>query len=53
MQKMCQRELVEKREEEQRDLWINRIRLMTKVKQTWHEKRLVREEDGNNSDSSS
>jgi phage terminase small subunit len=45
---MHQRELAEKREEEQRDLWFNRIRLMTKVKQTWHEKQLAREENGNN-----
>jgi hypothetical protein len=38
MQKMHQRELAEKTEEEQRDLWFHRIRPMTKVKQTWHEK---------------
>jgi hypothetical protein len=36
---MRQSELAEKREEEQHDLWFNRIRLMTKVKQTWREKR--------------
>jgi hypothetical protein len=48
---MHQRELAEKREEEQRDLRFNRIRPMTKVKQTWHEKWLVKEENGNNSDS--
>jgi hypothetical protein len=48
LQWMHQRELAKKREEEQRDLWFNRIRLMTKVKQTWHEKWLAREENGNN-----
>jgi hypothetical protein len=50
---MCQRELAEKREEEQRDLWFNQIRPMTKVKQTWLEKRLAREQNGSSSDSSS
>jgi hypothetical protein len=50
MQKMCQRELAEQREEEQHDLWFNRIRPMTKVKQTWHEKQLAREENSNSSD---
>jgi hypothetical protein len=44
---MRQRELAEKREEEQRGPWFNQIRPMTKVKQTWHEKRLAREENGN------
>jgi hypothetical protein len=44
---MHQRELAEKREEEQRDLWFNRIRPMTKVKQTWHEKWLARKENDN------
>jgi hypothetical protein len=53
VQKMCQTELVEKREEEQRGLWLNRIRPMTKMKQTWHEKRLAREENSNSSDSRS
>jgi hypothetical protein len=46
---MHQRELVEKREEEQQDLWFNWIRPMTKVKQTWHEKQLARKENGNSS----
>jgi hypothetical protein len=53
MQKMHQSELAEKREEEQRDLWFNRIRPMMKVKQTWREKRLAREKNGNSSGSSS
>jgi hypothetical protein len=47
---MRQRELAEKREEEQRDLWFNRIRPMTKVKQTWLEKRLAREQNGSSSE---
>jgi hypothetical protein len=47
---MHQRELAEKGDEEQRDLWFDRIRPMTKVKQTCHEKWLAREENGNNSD---
>jgi hypothetical protein len=50
---MRQRELAEKREEEQRDLWFTQIRPMTKVKQTWHERWLAREENGNSSDNSS
>jgi hypothetical protein len=50
---MCPRELAEERVEEQRDLWFNRIRLMTKVKQTWREKQLAREENSNSSDISS
>jgi hypothetical protein len=50
---MRQRELAEKGEEEQWDLLFNRIRPMTKVKQTWCEKWLSREENGNSSDSSS
>jgi hypothetical protein len=53
LQKMHQSELAEKREEEQRDLWFNRIRPMMKVKQTWREKRLAREKNGNSSGSSS
>jgi hypothetical protein len=47
LQKMRQRELAEKREEEQQDIWFNRIRPMTKVKQIWHEKWLAREGNGN------
>jgi hypothetical protein len=50
LQKMCQRELAEKREEEQCHLWFNRIRPMTKVKQTWREKWLAREENDNSSE---
>jgi hypothetical protein len=46
---MHQRELAEKREEEQRFLWFNQIRPMTKVKQTWLEKQLAREQNGSSS----
>jgi hypothetical protein len=46
LQKMHQRELAEKKEEEERDYWFNRLRPMTKLKQTWLEKWLVKEENG-------
>jgi hypothetical protein len=46
MQKMHQRELAEKKEEEERDYWFNRLWLMTKPKQTWWEKRLSKAEGG-------
>jgi hypothetical protein len=36
LQKMHQKELAEKKEEEQRDYWFNHLQPMTKVKQTWH-----------------
>jgi hypothetical protein len=42
--------LAERREEEQQDLWFNRIRPMTKVKQTWLEKWLAREQNGSSSE---
>jgi hypothetical protein len=35
MQKLHQRELAEKKEEEERDYWFNRLQPMTKSKQTW------------------
>jgi hypothetical protein len=35
LQKMCQRELAEKKKEEERDYWCNRLRPMSKPKQTW------------------
>jgi hypothetical protein len=38
LQKMRQIELVKKKEEEERDYWFNRLRPMTKPKQTWQEK---------------
>jgi hypothetical protein len=50
---MRQKELAEKKEEEQRDYWFNCLRLMTKVKQTWREKWLAKEENDNSGDSNS
>jgi hypothetical protein len=47
--KMRQRELAEKRMEEERDVWFARARPMTKPNKTWREKRLDREEDGTDS----
>jgi 16S rRNA U516 pseudouridylate synthase RsuA-like enzyme len=41
---MCQRELAEKKEEEERDYWFNRLRPMTKPKQMWQKKWLAKEE---------
>jgi hypothetical protein len=49
---MCQRELTEKKEAEERDYWFNDLRPMTKPKQTWQEKRLAKEENGSSGDSS-
>jgi hypothetical protein len=46
LQKLRQKELAEKKEEEDRDYWFNRSRPMTKPKLTWQEKRLAKEEDG-------
>jgi hypothetical protein len=46
---MRQKEIEEKRREEERDRWFNQARLMTKARQTWREKRRAREE--NTSDS--
>jgi hypothetical protein len=50
---MHQRELAEKKEEEEWDYWFNRLRPMTRPEQTWQEKRLAKEEGCSNSDSSS
>jgi hypothetical protein len=52
LQKMRQRELAEKKEEEERDYWFNRLWPMTKPKQMWWEKWLAKEEGGSSSDSS-
>jgi hypothetical protein len=52
MQKMHQRELAEKKEEEEQDYWFNRLRPMTKPKQTWREKWLAKEEGCCSGDSS-
>jgi hypothetical protein len=43
---MCQRELAKKEEEDERDYWFNHFRPMTKLKQTWQEKWLAKEENG-------
>jgi hypothetical protein len=42
MQKMHQRELAEKNEEEERDYWFNHLRPMTQLEQTWRKKWLAR-----------
>jgi hypothetical protein len=47
-----QRELAEKKEEEEREYWFNRLRPMTKPKQTCREKRLAKEEGDSTSDNS-
>jgi hypothetical protein len=39
---MHQRELAEKKEEEEREYWFNRLRPMTKLKQMRWEKRLAK-----------
>jgi hypothetical protein len=46
---MHQRELAEKKEEEEWDYWFNRLRPMTKPKQTWWEKQLAKEENSSSS----
>jgi hypothetical protein len=53
LQKMHQREVAEKKEEEERDYWFNRLRPMTRPDQTWQEKRLAKEEGGSSDDNSS
>jgi hypothetical protein len=50
LQKMRQRELAGKKEEEERDYWFNRLWPMTKPKQTRQEKRLAKEENGSSGD---
>jgi hypothetical protein len=52
LQKMRQRELAEKKEEEEWDYWFNRLRPMTKPKQMWREKWLAKEEGYSSGDSS-
>jgi hypothetical protein len=52
LQKLRQKELAEKKEEEDRDYWFNCSRSMTKPKLTWWEKRLAKEEDGGSRGSS-
>jgi hypothetical protein len=50
---MHQRELAERKEAEERDYWFNHLRPMTKLKQTWQQKWLAKEEGGSSGDSSS
>jgi hypothetical protein len=50
LQKMRQRELAEKKEEEERVYWFIHLWPMTKPKQTWREKWLAREEGGSSSE---
>jgi hypothetical protein len=45
-QKMCQRELAEKKEEEERDYWFHHLRPMTRLEKTWTGKWLGKEEGG-------
>jgi hypothetical protein len=52
LQKMRQREMAEKKEEEERDYWFNHLWPMTKPEQTWWEKWLAKEEGDSSSDSS-
>jgi hypothetical protein len=44
--------LAEKKEEEEQDYWFNHLRPVTKLKQTWWEKWLAKEEGGSNGDRS-
>jgi hypothetical protein len=50
---MRQRELAEKKQEEEHDYWFNRLQPMTKPKQTWWKKRLAKEEGCSSSDEAS
>jgi hypothetical protein len=52
LQKMHQRELAEKKEEEERNYWFNHLQPMTKPKQMWQKKWLAKEENGSSSDDS-
>jgi hypothetical protein len=52
MQKMRQRELAKKKEEDERDYWFNHLQPMTKPKQTWQEKWLAKVENDSSGDSS-
>jgi hypothetical protein len=49
---MRERELAEKKEEEEWDYWFNHWWPMTKSKQTWREKWLAKEEGNSSNDSS-
>jgi hypothetical protein len=47
LQKMRQREITEKRKEEEHDVWFTQTWPMFVMKKMWREKRLAREEDSN------
>jgi hypothetical protein len=47
---MRQKEIMEQKEEGEQDRWFNQARLVIVAKQTWREKRLAREENGDSSD---
>jgi hypothetical protein len=49
---MRQAELAEKREEDVCDKWFNQARPMTRIRKTWREQRLAREENVTDSDDS-
>jgi hypothetical protein len=51
LQKMRQREIAEKREEDDHDRWFNQAHPMVVVTQTWREKHLAKEEGDGSSDS--
>jgi hypothetical protein len=51
LQKMHQRELAEKKEEEEQDYWFYHLRPMTRPKQKWREKWLAKEENGSSGSS--
>jgi hypothetical protein len=52
LQKMYQREVAEKRREEECDKWFNQDWPMMKVMHTWREKWLARQENSDSSDGS-
>jgi hypothetical protein len=52
-QKMHQRELAEKKEEEERDYWFNYLWPMTRLEQTWREKWLAKDKGSSSGDNSS
>jgi hypothetical protein len=50
---MRQRELAEKKEEEEQEYWFNHLWPMTKPKQTWRERWLAKEEGGSSGEEAS
>jgi hypothetical protein len=53
LQKMHQRELAEKKKQQPPDYWFNRLQPMTRLKQTWREKWLAKEEGGSSGEEAS